>query len=228
MSKKKLLEENTVRKFMKFANIGHLAENYLEEAGMYEDEEEIEVAGDELPPEAGMEGEMGMEDEMGMEPEAEMPAEEEGAMGMDEKEQMLADVVAAVAETLGVEAAVEGAEMAPEGEEEAMDFAPAVADEEMPAAEEEEEVMEMAHPEGEMEEGAYMEEDEHMEEGMHGKKEEEEEVVEGVEVMDEDTIVQETVKRVTARLKAMKEAKKKEDLVESITSRIIDALKSKK
>jgi hypothetical protein len=219
MSKKKLLEENTVRKFMKFANIGHLAESYLDEAGMYEDEEEIAVAGEELPPEAGMEGEMGMEDEM--KPEAEMPAEEEGAMGMGEKEQMLADVVAAVADTLGVEAAIEGAEMAPEGEEEAMDFAPAVADEEMPAAEEEEEAMEM-------EEGAYMEEDEHMEEGMHGKKEEEEEVVEGVEVMDEDTIVQETVKRVTARLKAMKEAKKKEDLVESITSRIIDALKSKK
>ena len=217
MSKKTLLEESTVRKFMKFANIGHLAENYLDEAGMYE-EEEAEA----LPPEAGMEDDMDMEPEMDMdmEPEAEMPAEE-GAMGMGEKEQMLADVVAAVAETLGVEAAVEGAEMAPEGEEEAMDFAPAVADEEMPAAEEEEEAMEM-------EEGAYMEEDEHMEEGMHGKKEEEEEVVEGVEVMDEDTIVQETVKRVTARLKAMKEAKKKEDLVESITSRIIDALKSKK
>ena len=224
MSKKTLLEESTVRKFMKFANIGHLAESYLDEAGMYEEEED-----EMLPPEAGMEDEMDMEPEMDMdmEPEAEMPAEEEGAMGMGEKEQMLADVVAAVAETLGVEAAIEGAEAAPEGEEEAMDdFAPAVADEE-PAAEEEE-VMEMAHPEGEMEEGAYMEEDEHMEEGMHGKKEEEEEVVEGVEVMDEDTIVQETVKRVTARLKAMKEAKKKEDLVESITSRIIDALKSKK
>ena len=39
MSKKTLLEESTVRKFMKFANIGHLAENYLDEAGMYEEEE---------------------------------------------------------------------------------------------------------------------------------------------------------------------------------------------
>ena len=205
MSKKKLLEESTVRKFMKFANIGHLAENYLDEAGMYEEEEEIEVAGDELPPEAGM------EDEMGMEPEAEMPAEEEGAMGMGEKEQMLADVVAAVAETLGVEAEVEGAEAAPEGEEE-LDFdAVTPADEEAPAPEEEE--------------GMMLESDEVVEEN--------EEVVEGVEmVMDEDSIVQETVKRVTARLKAMKESvaaeKKKEDLVESITSRIIDALKSKK
>jgi hypothetical protein len=216
MSKKTLLEENAVRKMMKFANIGKLADSFVNENyGMYEEEED-----EMLPPEAGMEDEM-LPPEAGMEePEDEMPAEEEGAMGMDEKEQMLADVVAAVADTLGVEAAIEGAE----GAEEEMDFAPAVADEEMPAAEEEE-VMEMAH---EMEEGAYMEEEEQMEEGMHGKKEEEEEVVEGVEVMDEDTVVQETVKRVTARLKAMKEAKKKEDLVESITSRIIDALKSKK
>ena len=101
-----------------------------------------------------------------------------------------------------------------------MDFAPA--DEEMPAAEEEE-VMEMAH---ELEEETMMESDEVVEEA--AEVVEEEEVVEGVEVMDEETVVQETVKRVTARLKAMKEAKKKEDLVESITSRIIDALKSKK
>jgi len=219
MSKKTLLEESTVRKFMKFANIGHLAENYLDEAGMYE-EEEAEA----LPPEAGMEDDMDMEPEMDMdmEPEAEMPAEE-GAMGMGEKEQMLADVVAAVADALGVEAAIEGAEAAPEGEEEAMDFAPAVADEEMPAAEEEEEVMEMAHPEGEMEEGAYMEEDEHMEEGMHDK--------EVVEVVDEESVVAETVKRVTARLKSMnktsKAAKSREAMVESVVERIMKKISNK-
>ena len=191
MSKKTLLEESTVRKFMKFANIGHLAEGYLDEAGM--------------------------EDEM-LPPEAEMPAEE-GAMGMGEKEQMLADVVAAVAETLGVEAAIEGAEGA--GEEE-MDFAPAVADEE-PAAEEEEEVMEMAHPEGEMEEGAYMEEDEHMEEGMHDK--------DVVEVIDEESVVAETVKRVTARLKSMNKAsrteKSREAMVESVVERIMKKISNK-
>jgi hypothetical protein len=125
---------------------------------------------------------------------------------------MLADVVAAVAETLGVEAAVEGAseEMAPEGEEAMDDFAPADEEmpapegEEMPAEEEEEPMMEMAH-------------------------EDDEEVVEGVAMeLDEESVVQETIKRVTARLKAMKETRKKEDLVESITSRIIAALKSKK
>ena len=225
MSKKTLLEENTVRKFMKFANIGHLAENYLDEAGMYEEEED-----EMLPPEAGMEDEMAMEPEgeMGMEPaegemgmEDEMPAEE-GAMGMGEKEQMLADVVAAVADALGVEAAIEGADMAPEGEEEAMDFAPTVADEEMPA-DEEEEVMEMAHPEGEMEEGSYMEEDEHMEEGMHDK--------EVVEVIDEESVVAETVKRVTARLKSMNKAsrteKSREAMVESVVERIMKKISKK-
>ena len=143
MSKKTLLEESTVRKFMKFANIGHLAENYLDEAGMYEEEEE------------------------------------------------------------------------------AMDFAPAVADEE-PAAEEEE-VMEMAHPEGEMEEGAYMEEDEHMEEGMHDK--------EVVEVVDEESVVAETVKRVTARLKSMNKAsrteKSREAMVESVVERIMKKISNK-
>jgi hypothetical protein len=215
MSKKKLLEESTVRKFMKFANIGHLAESYLDENEMYEEEEEegLEAAGEELPlpPEAGEE--MPMDDEF--------PAEEEGAMEMGEKEQLLADVVAAVAETLGVEAEVEGAG-APEGEEVMDDFGPA-ADEESPAPEGEE----MPAPEGE-EMPAPEEEEEPILENEE-VVEEDEEVVEGVEMtMDEDSIVQETIKRVTARLKAMKETKKKEDLVESITSRIIDALKSKK
>jgi len=86
--------------------------------------------------------------------------------------------------------------------------------------------MEMAHEmeEGEyMEEGEHMEEDAHMEEGMHDK-----EVVEEVEVIDEESVVAETVKRVTARLKAMKEEKSKEDLVETITNRIIASLKKDK
>ena len=194
MSKKKLLEENTVRKFMKFANIGHLAESYLDEAGMYEEEEE-----EGLPPEAGS-----MPDEI-LGVEDEMPDDEEGAMDEAGKEELLAQVVQAVADTLGVEAEVQGAgEMAPESDG-MDDFTPA--DEAGPEGEE------MPAPEGEEEEEMMGDDDE---------------VVEGIEVMDEDSIVQETVKRVTSRLKALKEAKKKEDLVESITSRIIDALRSKK
>jgi hypothetical protein len=210
MSKKTLLEESAVRKMMKFANIGKLADNFVNETyGMYEDEEEAldaPVATDEFPPEAG-----GLEtDDLPPEPEGEVDM---GEMG--EKEQMLADVVQAVADTLGVEVETHGAgeEMGLEGEPEmdftaAADTAPEDEGDEPVGAEDDEEGMMM-------EEGEVVEEDG--------------EVVEGVDMtMDEDSIVQETVKRVTARLKSMKEAKKKEDLVESITSRIIDALRSKK
>ena len=201
MSKKTLLEESTVRKFMKFANIGHLAESYLDEAEMYEEEED-----EMLPPEAGMEGEMGMEpaeDEMGMEDEM---APEEGAMEMGEKEQMLADVVAAVADALGVEAEVEGAEMAADGEEES-DFLPADVEVED----------DMVDPEGAE---------------MAPEEEEEEPMMEMVHEDDEEeSVVAETVKRVTARLKEMNEtaksAKSREAMVESVVERIMSKINKK-
>tara|TARA_R110000764_G_scaffold172453_1_gene259322 strand:+ start:20 stop:649 length:630 start_codon:yes stop_codon:yes gene_type:complete len=209
MSKKTLLEESTVRKFMKFANIGHLAESYLDEAEMYEEEED-----EMLPPEAGMEdemdmepeGEMGMEpaeDEMGMEDEM---APEEGAMEMGEKEQMLADVVAAVADALGVEAEVEGAEMAADGEEES-DFLPADVEVED----------DMVDPEGAE---------------MAPEEEEEEPMMEMVHEDDEEeSVVAETVKRVTARLKKMNEtaksAKSREAMVESVVQRIMSKINKK-
>jgi hypothetical protein len=240
MSKKKLLEERAVRKMMKYANIGKLADGFISEnyGTMYEEDPEMD-----LPPEPEDVDPVGMEDEM--------PAEEEGAMGEAGKEELLAQVVQAVADTLGVEAEVEGAgeEMGMEGGPD--DFVPVAADEapslEAPEGEEEEEMVEEEMVEEEMvEEGVskagdigrkdqaniipdagQLKEEEVVEE--EEVIEEDEEVVEGVEVMmDEESIVQETVKRVTARLKAMKEAKKKEDLVESITNRIIDALRSKK
>jgi len=209
MSKKTLLEESTVRKFMKFANIGHLAESYLDEAEMYEEEED-----EMLPPEAGMEDEMAMEPEgdMGMEPaEDEMGMEdemapEEGAMEMGEKEQMLADVVAAVADALGVEAEVEGAEMAADGEEES-DFLPADVEVED----------DMVDPEGAE---------------MAPEEEEEEPMMEMVHEDDEEeSVVAETVKRVTARLKEMNEtaksAKSREAMVESVVERIMSKINKK-
>ena len=209
MSKKTLLEESTVRKFMKFANIGHLAESYLDEAEMYEEEED-----EMLPPEAGMEDEMAMEPEgdMGMEPaEDEMGMEdemapEEGAMEMGEKEQMLADVVAAVADALGVEAEVEGAEMAADGEEES-DFLPVDVEVED----------DMVDPEG-AEMAPEEEEEEPMMEMVHEDEEEE-------------SVVAETVKRVTARLKKMNEtaksAKSREAMVESVVQRIMSKINKK-
>ena len=59
MSKKNLLNESTVRQFMKYANIGALAENFVtetygdeevvEEGDYMEDEEGMEDMGDDMP-----------------------------------------------------------------------------------------------------------------------------------------------------------------------------------
>ena len=67
MSKKNLLEESTIRKFMKFANLGHLAESFVDEA-MYEDDMDADM----LPPMADDDIEGAEEDPM------EEPAGEEG------------------------------------------------------------------------------------------------------------------------------------------------------
>ena len=155
MSKKKLLEESTVRKFMKFANLGHLAESFVDEA-MYEDDMEA----DELPPEAGEEPEMMDMEEPMEEPEA-------------GNEELLARVVQAVADELGVEAEVEGAgaeepEMEPEMEEPEME-------------EPEEEIMEMDHA-----------------------KHEDDEDADIMEVIDEEEVIEEVMRRVIARVAAKK------------------------
>ena len=146
MSKKNLLEESTIRKFMKFANLGHLAESFVDEA-MYEDDLEAD-----LPPEP--------EDAV-----MEEPMEEPAAEG---NEELLARVVQAVADELGVEAEVEGAgeeevDMSPEAEEEEAELEPSPDFE--PAPEDEEGIM---------------------------------------EVIDEDAVIEEVMKRVIERVAAKK------------------------
>mgnify|MGYP003642437584 FL=1 len=174
MSKKKLLEESTVRKFMKFANLGHLAESFVDEA-MYEDDMEADV----LPPEAGEEPEMDMEEPM-EEPEA-------------GNEELLARVVQAVADELGVEAEVEGAG-AEEPEMEEPEMEPEMEEPEMDMEEEPEEIMEMDH--------------EKHEEGMGRKKGYDDEVMDEdediMEVIDEEAVIEEVMKRVIARVAAKK------------------------
>jgi len=131
MSKKQLLTEGEIRRFMKYANLGPLSENflsetYMEEEGMYEEED----MGD-MPPVDDMEGDMG---DMG-----DMPAEEPApapqgdvTVGDDQLAQMIKDAVKAALAEAGV-----GGEAAPEGEE-MVDMG----DEEEAEAEEEEEEME--------------------------------------------------------------------------------------
>jgi hypothetical protein len=167
MSKKNLLEESTIRKFMKFANLGHLAESFVDEA-MYEDDMEADV----LPPEAGEELEADMD--------LEEPVEEPVAGN----EELLARVVQAVADELGVEAEVEGAD----AEEADLDMEPEMEEPEMeePEMEPAEELMQEAEEEVVEEEVV----------------EEEEEVV--AEVIDEEAIIEEVMKRVIERVAAKK------------------------
>lgn len=127
---KALLTEGEVRKFMKFANIPHLADNFLKE-GSYTEEEGM-YEGDMAPP-------MEEEDEMPVaeEPPADMdmpeeePAEEAG--GMEERAKQVLGDLAALLSDLGVPASVDGDEAEMEMDAEM----PA----EEPAAEEEEAVL---------------------------------------------------------------------------------------
>jgi hypothetical protein len=203
MSKKKLLEEGTVRQFMKLANLKPLASDFINETygdmseeGIYEQEGEME---DELPPEAGAEMDMAPDEEAPMD-DMDMAPEEEGAEGAlagvsEEAVEALISVVAdALAGATGVEIDVmggeegmegeEGMDMAPEGEED-MDFAPAVGDE------------------GEEEEMALQE----------------------IDMVDEEAVMKETYRRVTNRLTGMN---KQHKLVESVTNRIMQRLNKSK
>ena len=130
---KKLLEEGSVRSFMKLANLEPLAEQFVQEnygdddmaEGMYSRDDEMyeeEMPEDEMAPEEEM-----PEDEMEMEPEMDAaPA------GGSENEEVFKDIVAQLADALGVEASIDG-----DDDEE-------MPDEEMPD-EEGEEMMEMDH-----------------------------------------------------------------------------------
>tara|TARA_R110001599_G_scaffold348630_1_gene576050 strand:+ start:448 stop:1116 length:669 start_codon:yes stop_codon:yes gene_type:complete len=222
MSKKKLLEEGTVRQFMKLANLKPLASGFINEMGygMHEDEveeglyeQEDEMEDEMLPPEPEDAAMDMMADKEEAPMDMDMDAEEgaEGALaGVDSEtvEALVTAITTALEDATGVDIAVTGDEEGMAGEEE-MDFAPA---EEAPEGEEEEEVMEMAHPEGEMEEGM-------------GMKHSEEEMMEDIDLVDEEAIMQETYRRVAKRLGAMN---KQHKLVESVTNRIMSRLNKSK
>ena len=102
MARKKLLSEGEVRQFMKLANLGSLSENYFSNNPLDEqlppEEEELEMGAEEAP---GAEAPMD---------DAPFPDEEGGEdlEGGEENEELLARVVRAVADELGVEADIEG------------------------------------------------------------------------------------------------------------------------
>jgi hypothetical protein len=162
---KKLLEEGTVRRFMKIAGLQPLSEGFVdnleeevvEEKKEEEDKEKMEEGYDEA--EEGMEpmkeeAEEEMDapaDEMAPEPEAaedeeiEMDMGDEGMMDEDEK----VDLLQKLAQALGVDVEVEADEEGGEEEKEEAPEAPEADMEEPEAAGEEEMMEEGEHMEGE-------------------------------------------------------------------------------
>ena len=231
MGKKTLLNEATVRKFMKLANIDRLTDTFVNEA--YHAEEELEEGRhDEGEHEEGMraeamhdegEHEEGMrlegEHEEGMHAE-DMHAEDMHAEGEHEGDEMDAEaevedtseasiekLVDALADTIsqvtGVEVTATGDAEAPE------DMGPV---DDAPLDDVGDIMGDEADKGGEDLDAAP--EDEEVLEAMHAEEE-----------LDEDAIVAETMRRVKARLRAMD---KSEKLVESLTEKIYDRLAAKK
>ena len=98
---KSLLTESEVRKFMKFANIPHLAENFFKEE-MYEEEEVME----EEPPADDM-GDMPAEEPVAEEPPADMDMGDEAGGLEAEAERVLGDLAALLSKA-GVPVSVAG------------------------------------------------------------------------------------------------------------------------
>lgn len=202
MSKKTLLEESTVRKFMKLANLEPLSDKFIKEELGYTEEEDMgmDAGGDEMAPVDAM-GDMGGDEEG----ELEVDLDDAGAEG-EVSPEVAKKVVQAVLDALGVQGTVEddedmggaddmgdmddfgGEEEAGEGEEEAgeEDFG------------------------GEEDEGEEEELDEEYEakENLEEKKDEEEEEMDESTTLSEDDLVENVLRRVTARLLAEAKAKK--------------------
>lgn len=215
MAHKKLLTEAEIRRFMKLATIGDVGESKIQEMGythpggriQEEDEEsELHATEDELGAEdrfADEEGDELADLEEPMPEEEPVGGEEDmGGMEMGEREELLAQVVDAVAGVLGVEADVEGVE----GEEEEL-------------GEPEEMDMDM-DVEMDAEEGG-----EEVPADLGGMGEEEEELPAGRDMAAyQESIVNEVSKRVAARL--VKE-NQREKMANQLTERIFARLTKK-
>jgi hypothetical protein len=202
MSKKQLLNESEIRRFMKLANLEPLTKAVVTEMAAVN-----QIPQDTRRPETGMQQEMmGKEDEAkGLSMEAEDAMEVEvGDEADPEKQSAFEAAVKALADAMGIEVELEGQEEhAEEAGEEMHDLD--MGGEEGGEESEEEAGKEEAGEE-EMDEAKKAKKEEGEEELDETKKEEEEEVEES-KALSEDSLVEAVLARVTARLVA--EAKKK-------------------
>ena len=219
MSKKTLLNESTVRKFMKFANIEGLAQSFINETYKME-EEELEE---------GMHAEEEMEEAMHDEGMGKyMEGEHEEGMRLEGEHE---EAMHAEGEHDGDDAPVDDIEVDAGGaeldmsEDEAMALAQGLVDALTDLTGHEFTAssaggapdMDMPGDEGPEDAGL------DMDMGDDDKGDDEDEVLEGVDMVDEEEVVSETLRRVTKRIKNMS---KRNRMVETVTDRIMARIKN--
>tara|TARA_R100000664_G_C2740041_1_gene128658 strand:- start:15 stop:605 length:591 start_codon:yes stop_codon:yes gene_type:complete len=194
MSKKNLLQEGTIRRFMKLAGTEAVASDFLNETHghpgedvMQEQEEEMDMEMDMDMEEEGPEGEEDLDLDVDMEADEDVEGAEDMAqeIGLD-----LFTAIADVLEKYGVETDVE------ETEEEELEV-------------------------GEFEEPAMEEEDFDVEEEEEEEEEELEEGLNGIDYVDTDALMETVYHRVAQRLIT---EKKYEDLAATLAPRIAKRL----
>jgi len=223
MSDKKLLEEQTIRRFMKLAKIEGLADGFVENNSGVIKEGKMERREVSMATEKRGEYSKGAMQEMESEEEGHMPSmeEEEELMGKGEHEEhgggdmetLVHDMISALAGAAkkhGVEVDVEGGE----GGEHEMGGEEDLGDLEMGGheehGEEHEEEKEEGGEESEEEEQEEEEEGKEMDEAHHHEEDEEEEEEE--EESQEESIAEAVLNRVKARLIAEARAAKEKEM----------------
>jgi len=203
MSKKQLSEESTIRKFMKLANLEPLSDNFIKEELGYSEEEDMDMPEDPMAaPEGGMEAPMGDEMPGDEEGELEVDLDDAGAEG-EVSPEVAKKVIEAVMSALGVQGTVEDDEGMGD-DDDAGEMDDLAGDEE--AGEGEEEA-------GEEEFGGEEEAGEEDEEEVDDEEEMEE------ARLSEDDLVENVLRRVTARLLAEAKKAKKPSLKEKMKAK---------
>lgn len=110
MSNNKLLKENTIRRFMKLANVENLTDTFIVNKQIMEQAEEEAMAAEEPGlEEPAVEDDMDMEDDMDAEEDMELDMEEEDELGAadisltEEEAQLLIDLGERLKEAMGEE-----------------------------------------------------------------------------------------------------------------------------
>jgi hypothetical protein len=239
MARKTLLTEGEIRQFMKLANLGPLGSEKLQEMGYSmpgarddeHPEDELHATEDELGHEDHVADEEAEEldvDDMALDDEAEEGADVSG-IDDEEREELMADVVQAVADALGISDQVSieaGAEGGEDLDEPALDdvevdaaaefeMEPVDGGEEVVDAEEEEEVVEPMMETGAKRTGASKGDEKKTSGKKRGSKKGDEAYV------NEDEVVAEVARRVAARLHA---EKNREQVVDALAERIMGRL----